>query len=765
MRRSVIRLYIIILILFCNSITKDVNAADLKQLYDFSLKIQKSFEGYHSKISGEDISYPSLRNDISDAILTRCTTGNSFIEWNTAPVPDNYKEHSVSFSWIASFDNTNKNRPFDVYINDVKRFTFEYTGNPNWSVNLSNNATLSFFKVKGDQHNDAQGYTLLSIPTSWIKPGLPVKIKICGQALGSNAWYMVFKCTNTVSYLQESMKYQGWFNLTSEKETNELSLSIHAPYYFSNKVLNLESGTIKKDIAFKLQGEDAIGMTTLPTSSIDQPFALNDKNNRLFNLKSLSGTYNESTLQEKSVVIRQCIEKGTSFNALINIVYQPGLSNSLLELSRGKFSEGSIMLMNSSHQDIAWMDSPEKCIIERDTMLLAPLFDQAKLNPNYRFDVEDVLMVKEFISRHPERKAEFQDLLLSGKLSCGSSYQMPYEEMYSDEALVRQFYLGAKWLKKEFNGYQANTYWNVDVPGRSLQMPQILKKAGTDFMVISRQTPGIFNWFSPDGSFVTTYSMGHYSLEYPNLNKPFFEAADFIGHSILEWDKRINLKADSKPVAPLFSDWDMSPAKDYSALISGWNSISSFEKKDGTIVNLNLPKISLSTAPAFLKKYVDANASLPSIKGERPAVWLYIHGPSHQKAIRTSRDGDILMTIAEKFSTIDCLLKKSFSGYPETRLTKAWENKIFPDHGWGGKHGDITDALFEAKYTSALSEAKQLTEISLNNIASTILTNNKKGIPVIVFNSLSWERTDPVSITVNFDPSKAASLKLYNGEG
>ncbi|MDP4186344.1 MAG: glycoside hydrolase family 38 C-terminal domain-containing protein, partial [Bacteroidota bacterium] len=120
---------------------------------------------------------------------------------------------------------------------------------------------------------------------------------------------------------------------------------------------------------------------------------------------------------------------------------------------------------------------------------------------------------------------------------------------------------------------------------------------------------------------------------------------------------------------------------------------------------------------------------------------------------------------AEKFSTIDCLLKKSFTGYPETRLTKAWENKIFPDHGWGGKHGDITDALFEAKYTSALSEAKQLTETALKSIASTIQTNNKKGIPVIVFNSLSWERTDPVSITVNFDPSKAASLKLYNGEG
>ncbi|MBK7107526.1 MAG: hypothetical protein IPH62_19845 [Ignavibacteriae bacterium] len=44
----------------------------------------------------------------------------------------------------------------------------------------------------------------------------------------------------------------------------------------------------------------------------------------------------------------------------------------------------------------------------------------------------------------------------------------------SGESLVRQFYFWKKWLKNEFN-YDAKVYWNVDVPGRVLQMPQILK--------------------------------------------------------------------------------------------------------------------------------------------------------------------------------------------------------------------------------------------------------------------------------------------------
>lgn len=45
--------------------------------------------------------------------------------------------------------------------------------------------------------------------------------------------------------------------------------------------------------------------------------------------------------------------------------------------------------------------------------------------------------------------------------------------MYSGESLVRQFYLGKKWLKEVFD-YDAKVYWNVDVPA-VLQMPQILK--------------------------------------------------------------------------------------------------------------------------------------------------------------------------------------------------------------------------------------------------------------------------------------------------
>ena len=429
-------------------------------------------------------------------------------------------------------------------------------------------------------------------------------------------------------------------------------------------------------------------------------------------------------------------------------------------------SKGQILLMNSSHQDIAWMDSPEKCIIERDTMLLTPLFNQAARIPGYRFDIEDVLMVREFIGRHPERKMELSKLLKAGVFSCGSTYQMPYEEMYSGESLLRQFYLGTRWLKKEMDGYQAVTYWNVDVPGRTLQMPQIMKKSGTKYMVLSRQEKGIFNWYSPDSSFVTTYSPGHYGDDFSSLNKEINAASEYVSKGALSWISKptYHLVKGKEPVVPLLSDNDMSPAKDYSGLMDRWNSIKSYEDEKGVSRPIQLPSMALATSTRFLDEYTSVVKDLPSIKGERPAVWLYIHGPTHQKAIKASREGDNLMTAAEKFSAIRAMVEKSFRNYPEKRLERAWESKIYPDHGWGGKNGDITDALFESKYQFALTEAKQMTENALNGISSYVNTDSRKGVPLVVFNTLSWKRSDPVSVEVNFRQGEFRNIQLVDAD-
>ncbi|MDP4223074.1 MAG: glycoside hydrolase family 38 C-terminal domain-containing protein [Bacteroidota bacterium] len=435
-------------------------------------------------------------------------------------------------------------------------------------------------------------------------------------------------------------------------------------------------------------------------------------------------------------------------------------------MSKSKLSKGKILLMNSSHQDLAWMDFLEKCIIERDTMLMTPLLKAALKDPGYRFDIEDVLMIREYLGRHPEAKTDLVNLLKQGRLTCGSTYQMPYEEMYSGESLVRQFYLGARWIRENLDGYFPDTYWNPDVPGRTMQMAQIMAKSGTKNLVMSRHEKGVYKWYSPDGSFVYAYSPGHYSEDFGFLGKSNFqEVADIMAKKSIYWEKGYNDKPGTKPVIPFLSDWDMSPAKDYSRLINEWTSLNKYTDEKGKIRPLILPQIRLATAPEFIKIISESTLNLPAISGERPAVWLYIHGPSHEWALKASREGDIMMTVAEKFSTIDALLRGTFSYYPVERLNRAWEAKIYPDHGWGGKGGESTDAIFLRKFEESLAEASSITETALNGIASRINLKRENGIPVIVFNSLSWQRDDPVSFRIGFDQGVAFDLSLKDASG
>jgi hypothetical protein len=45
-----------------------------------------------------------------------------------------------------------------------------------------------------------------------------------------------------------------------------------------------------------------------------------------------------------------------------------------------------------------------------------------------------------------------------------------------------------------------------------------------------------------------------------------------------------------------------------------------------------LPKLKNSTAEEFFELVSAGNASFEKVEGERPDLWLYIHGPAHYEA-------------------------------------------------------------------------------------------------------------------------------------
>ena len=365
----------------------------------------------------------------------------------------------------------------------------------------------------------------------------------------------------------------------------------------------------------------------------------------------------------------------------------------------GYFADGSVHVISSSHQDIGWMDAPEKCIIDRDRLVITPALERMRENPAFRFVMESTMNLMEYLDRHPGRKDEIVRYTKEGCFAWGATYNQPYESMYGGEALVRQTYLGRRWLKKNLPGCDTRVAWSPDVPGRAMQMPQILAKSDIPYLVMSRHKEGLFRWGSPDGSTVIAYSPGHYHASgeifrkgiergddhttIVQKTKSFEEVVPSLYPVLVEKETYYNAW-NLPPDLGIISSTDFSGPVDFDDLFAQWNKavVEGIDNKGGK--TFAMPRLTYATAGSFLDAVTRGNPMLETIIGERPNVWLYIHGPTHHRALTTGREAWRTLTAVETFAAMNALVSGNFDSYPSKRLETAWMNAIFPDHGWGG---------------------------------------------------------------------------------
>ncbi|MBN1292735.1 MAG: discoidin domain-containing protein [Candidatus Latescibacteria bacterium] len=442
----------------------------------------------------------------------------------------------------------------------------------------------------------------------------------------------------------------------------------------------------------------------------------------------------------------------------------------------GYFTDGTVHVISSSHQDIGWMDTPEQCIIDRDRLVITPALERMQENPQFRFVMESTMNLMEYLDRHPESRDEIAHYTREGRFAWGATYNQPYESMYAGEALVRQVYLGRKWLRKTLPGCDTREAWSPDVPGRAMQMPQILSKAGVPYLIMSRHEEGLFNWESPDGSSVTAYSPGHYHASGEIFRKGIERGDDHT--TIIQKTKSFNevwqtLYPALSEKQNYYSTWKLKPevgivvSTDFSGpvnfddLFSEWNAAVDRGYTDKPETAFIMPRLTYATGTTFLDAVTKNKPKLKTIVGERPDVWLYIHGPTHRRALTAGREAWRMLTAAETFATFDALVTGSFQKYPSERLEKAWMAAIYPDHGWGGFNGAITDRLFRTKMEAGRNAGRDMLENALTSIAAKIAVKDM-GTPYVVFNPLPQERTDIVRMNVDVYGHESAGFRILD---
>lgn len=419
---------------------------------------------------------------------------------------------------------------------------------------------------------------------------------------------------------------------------------------------------------------------------------------------------------------------------------------SLLAVSSGwasdtnYFASGKVFIVSSSHQDTAWMDTPAACRTFRVEHNIMPALEMMRKHADYTFCMEGTLHAMEFLEAHPELRGEVIHRMQKGRLEFGATYNEPYESWMSGEELIRETYFGRRWILKNLIGCDTKVAFNPDPPGRSLQMQQILAKAGIPYIFISRFHEGLWRWQSPDGSSVLAYSPGHYANHLPYLNGTLTNCVRTI-HTKLDEESPIYEERGIPPVFCFINTTDFASPRDFDPLIEAWNNQNGAESVEGKPLVM-----SYSSIRGFFENIDQPEAKFDTLLGERPDVWVYITGPTHHELSSAKREAARLLPAAETFTTVASLLGDSFTNWPAKALNQAWKDEIYIDHGIGGNNGHITDEVFFSKIRSARDTGRALLDQALNAIAAHVKTDSKRGVPVTVFNDLSWPRTDVVEL-------------------
>ena len=408
------------------------------------------------------------------------------------------------------------------------------------------------------------------------------------------------------------------------------------------------------------------------------------------------------------------------------------------------------LVVSHTHSDLCWCDTPEVCLTA-NVEAFAKSVELAETVPGYRFTMEHALYVREYLHRHPDKRKTVQRLMKAGIIETGAFYTGPWELTSGAEGLVRQLYLGKRWLQKNL-GVEPVIVWNVDIAGHTAQMPQILHKAGVRALVISAgatddtfqmpyllhttRGPFLFRWQSPDGSTVMTWATpwGYSAGQALGMRNDTLDAAASTLPTFLD-DIRRNCTAHKLPPIAFITDGTdvEKPSAQVGKNIAKWNAEKRFP-----------PLTYVSSRELF--RAVE-KATLPTYAGEMPSYWDILQSLGNECLMADRRlDGRLLA--AEKFAAFASLVSRQFT-YPREKLEQVWEDRLYVvEHNWGGTNGEISDRVKTEKTRQACAINDAVLDSALRSLAGAVRLGRQDATPIVVFNPLSWDRKDIVTCTL-----------------
>lgn len=448
-------------------------------------------------------------------------------------------------------------------------------------------------------------------------------------------------------------------------------------------------------------------------------------------------------------------------------IYLTAQTLSVKAYNKSYFDGGTFNILNTNHNDLGWLNTQAITADYRSTELILPAMDLMKKHPEFKYTMESIEYLKEFLERHPERKEEMARLLKEKRFVFGASYIQALQVHVGPEKLVRQFYYGRRWLLENFPGCDTRFYMNTDVPGFTYQLPQILKKSGIDYMIQGRMAWGFYNWEGLDGTSIPMFAF-RYAVPYGLMNpvnntgwiKFMNEREYYYKPRQLPKSMIYDFNTDYMPPSPEVIPFAQEQNQVMKQFATAWNENFKSEPEK----QIDPPKIRFVEAEGILSElFGNGTLNVETLKGDWPMTWAYFDEPGNREALLMGRKGHNKLVKAEGLhSWLEAVDESSL--YPKEEFEKGWLANCWPDHGWGGNRGIVTDSFYRESYKESLQIGEGLINSAEKHVLNLVPQGSKNQIPVVVYNSRNWKRTEITSCIIHY-PKNWKGLEIKDGNG
>jgi len=412
-----------------------------------------------------------------------------------------------------------------------------------------------------------------------------------------------------------------------------------------------------------------------------------------------------------------------------------------------------LFVVEMSHLDIGFTDPPDD-VAEFYKTNIDHAVANCKADPDYKWTIEEIWQLEQWMTRSNSTEInELINLTRQGRISLTAGYATMHSGVLGHEEMNRFLY-PAREISSAWN-VSIETIIQDDVPGYSWALPQVLNKSGVKYMVTGINTwanlgkPSIpmsdipFYWQGPDGSTVLTwisfgaYIEGYFDYGLTNLANAFDTLST----------KLPDLESQGYPYNATLvlrggdnQDTDLTMTN----LARQWNN------------TYDNPKIVLAHPEDFfeyLEKYYGSN--FPTYSGDWTSWW-DILGITQPQSITRNRWAHDNILSAEKLSTINQILGNQ--SYPVEDIELAYKKMMeFDEHMTGGapwpglmtpEETQRQNEILCGYASTAFNKTMETTDTALEKLAGNVRSDNQS---IIVFNPLSWNRTDVVKAELSED--------------